>query len=82
MEKIKKQMGANFKILKNECISPHNLFTQAGLVQFGWKKKLKVDYPVDVSFMSENCGKIEFSFIKCSNASFSIDPKLVLTKKK
>jgi len=75
MEKIRMQMDAKLKFCKNEVYSPHNPITHAGLVQFGWKKKLKVDHPVDISFMSVNCGKNEFSSLKFSNASFAIEPK-------
>ena len=75
MEKIKKQMCADFKFINNEGISPHFPITQAGLVQLGWKKNLKVDHPVDVSFMSEFYGKNDFGVVKCSNASFTIEPK-------
>jgi len=75
MEKVRMQMDAKLKFCKNEVYSPHNPITHAGLVQFGWKKKLKVDHPVDVSFMSVNCGKNEFSSLKFSNASFAIEPK-------
>ena len=65
MERIKKQMDAKLKFFKNEVYSSYdNFITQAGLVQFGWKKELKVDHPVDVSFMSINCGKNEFSSLK------------------
>ena len=82
MERIKKQMDAKLKFFKNKVYSSYDPITQAGLVQFGWKKELKVDHPVDVSFMSINCGKNEFSSLKFSNASFAINPKFVLTKNK
>ena len=55
--------------------------TQAGLVQLGWKKELKVAHPVDVSFMSVNCGKNEYNSLKFSNASFAIEPKVCPNKK-
>ena len=61
MERIKKQMDAKLKFYKNEVYSSYDPITQAGLIKFGWKKELKVDHPVDVSFMSINCGKNEFS---------------------
>ena len=50
MEKMKIQMDAKLKFCKNEVYSPHNPNYQAKLVQYGWKKKLKVDHPIDVSF--------------------------------
>ena len=75
LQKMKMQMDAKLKFCKNEVYSPHNPITQAGLVLYGWKKKLKVDHPVDVSFMSVNCGKNKFSSLKFSNASFAIEPK-------
>ena len=75
MEQIKKQMDAKLKFCKNEVYSSYDPITQAGSVQLGWKKELKVDHPVDVSFMSVNCGKNEFSSLKFSNASFAIEPK-------
>ena len=50
MERIKKQMDAKLKFCKNEVYSSYDPISQAGLVQFGWKKKLKVDHPVDVFF--------------------------------
>ena len=81
MEQIKKQMDAKLKFCKNEVYSSYDPITQAGLVQYGWKKKLKVDHPVDVSFMSVNCGKNEFSSLKFSNASFAIEPKVCPNKK-
>ena len=34
-------MDAKLKFCKNEVYSPHNPFTQAGLVELGWKKELK-----------------------------------------
>ena len=76
MEQIKKQMDAKLKFCKNEVYSSYDPITQAGLVQLGWKKDLKVDHPVDVSFMSVNCGKNEYSSLKFSNASFAIEPKV------
>jgi hypothetical protein len=81
MEQIKKQMDAKLKFCKNEVYSSYDPITQAGLVQFGWKKELKVDHPVDVSFMSVNCGKNEYSSLKFSNASFAIEPKVCPNKK-
>ena len=81
MEQIKKQMDAKLKFCKNEVYSSYEPITQAGLVQIGWKKKLKVDHPVDVSFMSVNCGKNEYSSLKFSNASFAIEPKVCPNKK-
>ena len=82
MEQIKKQMDAKLKFCKNEVYSSYGPITQAGLVQYGWKKKLKVDHhPVDVSFMNVNCGKNEISSLKFSNASFAIEPKVCPEKK-
>ena len=81
MEQIKKQMDAKLKFCKNEVYSSYDPITQAGLVQFGWKKELKVDHPVDVSFMSVNCRKNEYSSLKFSNASFAIEPKVCPNKK-
>ena len=51
------------------------------MVQYGWKKELKVDHPVEVTFMSVNCGKNEYSSLKFSNASFAIEPKVCANKK-
>ena len=81
MVQIKKQMDAKLKFCKNEVYSSYDPITQAGLVQLGWKKELKVDHPVDVSFMSVNCGKNEYSSLKFSNASFAIEPKVCPNKK-
>ena len=81
MEQIKKQMDAKLKFCKNEVYSSYDPITQAGLVQYGWKKKLKVDHPVDVSFMSVNCRKNEYTSLKFSNASFAIEPKVCPNKK-
>ena len=42
MEQIKKQMDAKLKFCKNEVYSSYDPITQAGLVQLGWKRKLKM----------------------------------------
>ena len=60
MEQIKKQMDAKLKFCTNKVYSSYNPIIQAGLVQFGWKKKLKVDHAIDVSCKSEIKGN-EFS---------------------
>ena len=78
---MKMQMDAKLKFCKNEVYSPHIPITQAGLVLYGWKKKLKVDHPVDVSFMSVNCGKNEYSSLKLVMHLLQLNPKIVLTKK-
>ena len=81
MEKIKKQMDAKLKFWKNEVYSSYNP-TQAGFVQLGLKKKLKVDHPVDVSFMNINWSEKWICSLKFSNASFAIEPIVCPKKKK
>ena len=45
------------------------------MFQFGWKKILKVDKPVDIFFKSINWGKNEFISLKFSNISLAIEYK-------